>query len=66
MSLMLTVKRAFRGQRQIVPLQAIHTNEALLDEPYHGLSQRVINDIFAILKEARNPEVLHYYYHPMV
>mgnify|MGYP000907622862 FL=1 len=50
------VRQLSGGQRQIVAVtRAIDTNPKLLllDEPYHGLSQRVINDIFAILKDAR-------------
>jgi simple sugar transport system ATP-binding protein len=44
------------GQRQIIAVtRAIEANPEilLLDEPIHGLSVRVINDIFDILKKAK-------------
>lgn len=44
------------GQRQIIAVtRAMHANPQLLllDEPTHGLSDRVINDIFNILKKAK-------------
>jgi ABC-type sugar transport system ATPase subunit len=50
------IKNLSGGQRQIIAVtRAIDTNPKLLllDEPYHGLSKRVINDIFQILREAR-------------
>lgn len=44
------------GQRQIIAVtRAIDANPdiLLLDEPIHGLSKRVINDIFSILRKAK-------------
>jgi simple sugar transport system ATP-binding protein len=44
------------GQRQIIAVtRAIEANPQilLLDEPTHGLSRRVITDIFNLLREAR-------------
>jgi ABC-type sugar transport system ATPase subunit len=44
------------GQRQIIAVtRAIEANPEilLLDEPTHGLSKRIIQDIFGLLKKAR-------------
>ena len=44
------------GQRQIVAVtRAINANPRilLLDEPMHGLSERIVKDIFGILREAK-------------
>jgi len=50
------VRELSGGQRQIVAVtRAIDANPRilLLDEPTHGLSERIIKDIFGILREAK-------------